>query len=40
MDQAYVIRHKVLVEGISVRRVAREMGQGSRCHACTTTGKV
>ncbi len=26
MDQAYVIRHKVLVEGISVRRVAREMG--------------
>jgi transposase len=26
MDQAYVIRHKVLVEGVSVRRVAREMG--------------
>jgi len=26
MDQAYVIRHKVLVEKISVRRVAHEMG--------------
>jgi transposase len=26
MDQAYVIRHKVLVEKISVRRVARELG--------------
>lgn len=26
MDQAFVIRHKVLVEGLSTRRVAREMG--------------
>src|SRR6266403_163084 len=26
MDQTYVIRHKVLVENISVRRVARELG--------------
>ena len=26
MDQVYVIRHKVLVEGVPVRRVAREMG--------------
>lgn len=26
MDQVHVARHKVLVEGISVRRVAREMG--------------
>ena len=26
MDQAYVVRHKVLVEGLSARRVAREMG--------------
>jgi len=26
MDQVYVIRHKVLVEGLSARRVAREMG--------------
>src|SRR5258706_8753724 len=26
MDQVHVIRHKVLVEGLSVRRVAREMG--------------
>jgi len=26
MDQTYVIRHKVLVEKISVRRVARELG--------------
>jgi transposase len=26
MDQVHVVRHKVLVEGISVRRVAREMG--------------
>lgn len=26
MDQVYVIRHKVLVEGVSRRRVAREMG--------------
>jgi transposase len=26
MDQVYVVRHKVLVEGRSVRRVAREMG--------------
>ena len=26
MDQAHVIRHKVLVEGLSARRVAREMG--------------
>jgi len=26
MDQAYVIRHKVLIEKISVRRVARELG--------------
>jgi transposase len=26
MDQVYVVRHKVLVEGHSVRRVAREMG--------------
>jgi transposase len=26
MDQTYVIRHKVLVERISIRRVAREMG--------------
>ena len=26
MDQVYVIRHKVLVEGLPVRRVAREMG--------------
>jgi hypothetical protein len=25
MDQVYVVRHKVLVEGHSVRRVAREM---------------
>jgi predicted transcriptional regulator len=26
MDQAYVIRHKVLVEGVPVRRVARDLG--------------
>jgi transposase len=26
MDQIYVIRHKVMVEGLSMRRVAREMG--------------
>src|SRR4051794_24271266 len=26
MDQAYVIRHKVLVERISIRQVARELG--------------
>jgi transposase len=26
MDQVYVIRHKVLVEGMPVRRVARQMG--------------
>ena len=26
MDQVYVVRHKVLIEGVSVRRVAREMG--------------
>jgi len=26
MDQAYVVRHKVLVEGLSARQVAREMG--------------
>jgi transposase len=26
MDQVYVIRHKVLREGVSVRRVARELG--------------
>jgi len=26
MDQVHVIRHKVLVEGVSVRRVARQMG--------------
>ena len=26
MDQVHVARHKVLVEGVSVRRVAREMG--------------
>lgn len=26
MDQVHVIRHKVLVEGLAVRRVAREMG--------------
>lgn len=26
MDQVHVIRHKVLVEGLSARRVAREMG--------------
>ena len=26
MDQVHVIRHKVLVEGQSVRRVSREMG--------------
>ena len=26
MDQVHVVRHKVLVEGISARRVAREMG--------------
>jgi transposase len=26
MDQACVVRHKVLVEGLSARRVAREMG--------------
>ena len=26
MDQVHVIRHKVLVEKVSVRRVAREMG--------------
>src|SRR5262245_29582346 len=26
MDQVYVVRHKVLVEGRSVRRVARELG--------------
>ena len=25
MDQVHVIRHKVLVEGLSIRRVAREM---------------
>ncbi|MBI4306849.1 MAG: hypothetical protein HY678_11070 [Chloroflexi bacterium] len=28
MDQGHVIRHKVLVEGLSRRRVAREMGVG------------
>ncbi len=26
MDQVHVVRHKVLVEGVSARRVAREMG--------------
>jgi transposase len=26
MDQVHVIRHKVLVEGQSIRRVARELG--------------
>ena len=26
MDQVHVIRHKVLIEGISIRAVAREMG--------------
>jgi len=26
MDQVYVVRHKVMVEGLSLRRVAREMG--------------
>lgn len=26
MDQVHVIRHKVLAEGVSIRRVAREMG--------------
>jgi len=26
MDQMNVIRHKVLIEGQSIRRVAREMG--------------
>jgi transposase-like protein len=26
MDQVHVVRHKVLVEGVSVRRVAAEMG--------------
>ena len=26
MAQVHVIRHKVLVEGLSIRRVAREMG--------------
>jgi len=25
MDQVYVIRHKVLVEGLSIRAVARQM---------------
>jgi hypothetical protein len=25
MDQVHVIRHKVLIEGQSIRRVAREM---------------
>ena len=28
MDQVNVIRHKVLIEGQSIRRVAREMGLG------------
>jgi predicted DNA-binding protein (UPF0251 family) len=26
MDQVHVIRHRVLVDGVSQRRVAREMG--------------
>lgn len=26
MDQVHVVRHKVLVEGVAIRRVAREMG--------------
>ncbi len=26
MDQVHVIRHKVLVEGVSIRVVSREMG--------------
>ena len=26
MDQVHVVRHKVLVEGLSVRKVARELG--------------
>lgn len=26
MDQVHVIRHKVLIEGQSIRRVAREIG--------------
>ena len=26
MDQVYVLRHKVLVEGLSVREVARQLG--------------
>ena len=26
MDQIHVVRHKVLVEGASIRRVAKEMG--------------
>ena len=28
MDQVHVVRHKVLVEGQSIRSVAREMGIG------------
>jgi transposase len=28
MDQVHVIRHKVLVEGRSIRSIAREMGVG------------
>ncbi len=30
MDQVHVIRHKVLIEGQSIRRVAREMGLSRR----------
>ena len=26
MDQAHVIRHKHFVEGVPIRRIAREMG--------------
>ena len=26
MDQVHVVRHKVLVEGVGIRRVARELG--------------
>lgn len=28
MDQVYVVRHKALVEGQSIRSIAREMGVG------------
>ncbi len=35
MDQVYVARHKVLLEGIPVRQVARELGLSRSTCAAT-----